>query len=603
MNIGNDAMRLKKKLSDDLSSEHPIVSGERTEISKTNSPSNHYKESHIMHNPNAKREQSNNEPAFQIDQVVFQNKGSNPDDKTNPALDNSRVVYHVSQKPTEFDNIEVIFRFSDSEKIGYDFNSVINACPLIIEKINRTQNQPNVIIDMPDWVAPTDLLEFFFFYKNGIGHDFSIHISKLLLISDFFKNDALVDTLISKIIVPQLNLSSGIVFLEESFQRLNQQTEVSNSWFDLFFFCIETVSKNLMFYISNSEYSRTLLNLNIKVLEEIVEKYFYCVSTYNHIFHDEIHLYNATEPFNDYSEENLEYVFALLLKKRNLNDLIQLSISEYLNLSSKDIVTETSKLPKPSFFISIDGDFLNFYKESSLYITNSKQILSLIVYYRKADDSLNVSVKINENVKSSKYLILKAFTMLFTMNCNDDPERQSFSVLNLIYKVNYPLFSIKKFKQYFDRSRGESVNLKINLKFCHTHSAMITYMIRNFNKFSDNQLVPKLPKNLVANFIKHPLIKGKDDNNSLKFVINWMKSPMNQHEDMTEILNNIEWSNVNSELSFEFIIKFAYLLDRDEAFESKLRESIVNNVLTNFKKHSNHEIVESLVELLICKIS
>jgi len=78
-----------------------------------------------------------------------------------------------------------------------------------------------------------------------------------------------------------------------------------------------------------------------------------------------------------------------------------LLINEYLRISSDESVSELTNLPNPTLSVDIPVDINNFYKEYTLDLNIYDRILVFIVYYKKSDDSLNVSFKINNNNSSN----------------------------------------------------------------------------------------------------------------------------------------------------------------------------------------------------------
>jgi len=79
--------------------------------------------------------------------------------------------------------------------------------------------------------------------------------------------------LIYKEIIPKFRNDNAIQYLEAAHDHLESKkddSDVDQSWFDLFVAALEHVSKNFLIHL-NTNYER-LLRVNILLLEEIIER-------------------------------------------------------------------------------------------------------------------------------------------------------------------------------------------------------------------------------------------------------------------------------------------------------------------------------------------
>ncbi len=128
-----------------------------------------------------------------------------------------------------------------------------------------------MFINMPEWFNSSELLEYFFYYRNRTLTNFSIEVKKLLQMGFFFQNEPLVRVIVKKEVIPNLNKENALVYLNESYNKLSCNSQnLDQVWFDLFVVCLDFVSKNFLYYM-NIQYE-TLLEANSLLLEEIIEK-------------------------------------------------------------------------------------------------------------------------------------------------------------------------------------------------------------------------------------------------------------------------------------------------------------------------------------------
>lgn len=123
---------------------------------------------------------------------------------------------------------------------------------------------------MPDWINQSDLLEYFFYFKNKSAHSFPIQARKIIQIADFFENEYLIEDIIKYELEPNLNLENALSLLEDSFQKLTSGDDIGKYWFDFFLIVMDYVAQNLFYYVEN-ELSK-IKHMNKKLLEELIER-------------------------------------------------------------------------------------------------------------------------------------------------------------------------------------------------------------------------------------------------------------------------------------------------------------------------------------------
>ena len=95
-------------------------------------------------------------------------------------------------------------------------------------------------------------------------------IQRLLWLSDFLALEDFQSQFIKTRIIPILNSTNSLVFLNESFKKLKTSDQSSDAWYVLFNFSIDLTAKNLAWYYQNRRIE--FLQINNKVMEEVIER-------------------------------------------------------------------------------------------------------------------------------------------------------------------------------------------------------------------------------------------------------------------------------------------------------------------------------------------
>ena len=169
-----------------------------------------------------------------------------------------------------FKESKITFKIKEKETFSYNKQTVLTACPAIANHKDLDLTQKNITINLPDWISLINLKEFFIYIKDENHSNFSISTKKLLLISDYFDNQALVSKLIRNEIIPYLNSDNCLMNLENSYLKLNMGQCKNKVWFDLFYESLNCSAVNFSFLIENN--FEKIKAINKKVLEEMIEK-------------------------------------------------------------------------------------------------------------------------------------------------------------------------------------------------------------------------------------------------------------------------------------------------------------------------------------------
>ena len=131
---------------------------------------------------------------------------------------------------------------------------------------------------LPKWVNSTIFNIFLEFLKerslplkNEKNPYPSQTLQRLLWLGDFFQMDVFQDRVISDLIIPHLDLSNCLLFLNESFKKLKACEDSNDMWYMLLNHSMNYTSKNIV--ILKRKQSPDLFKVNSKILEEIIERY------------------------------------------------------------------------------------------------------------------------------------------------------------------------------------------------------------------------------------------------------------------------------------------------------------------------------------------
>ena len=132
-------------------------------------------------------------------------------------------------------------------------------------------------------------MEFLFILKNNLNEieelegNYPNNFLTFIKISDFFKNNQLSIKIIKEIILNKINDDSVFDFLIFSYERLNKNNngEVDNCYFELFYKCLEMIGNNENLFLKNLN---KIKNLDKRVVDELLQKIFSHLIYGNYIY-------------------------------------------------------------------------------------------------------------------------------------------------------------------------------------------------------------------------------------------------------------------------------------------------------------------------------
>ena len=164
---------------------------------------------------------------------------------------------------------------------------------------------------------------------------------------------------------------------------------------------------------------------------------------------------------------------------------------------------------------------------------NLKQIV-LIFFYRKSDDSFNVSFKLIENSNflnnSSKVGSFKIITFISSVMIEEFSNRQinvkcisNNKSMHSIYKIN----NIKNLIHSALNYDSNYITVKIYLKPCFIHSMLTSFLLFNFNELYNQVNISKISKQLLVLILKNKHFGMVSEDKVVIALLNWCKYLIN----------------------------------------------------------------------------
>jgi len=212
---------------------------------------------------------------------------------------------------------------------------------------------------------------------------------------------------------------------------------------------------------------------------------------------------------------------------KNLNNIFEILIDEYLQLISDENVRELIKEEKPIFQITLPTTISNYYNECSVFYNN--QLLTFILYYKKQEDTFNVFLKLNYD-NSANMWISNIFTFLLSVGLvfdNEKPNKKLNKVVLkqfndsksqvLIYRQSCFSRVVKSEIEKIASNSNNNYNinnnfsLRIFLKPCLVHSAITYFIINNFSNFYNDMKLVKLSTETLQFILRSYSNKNNND--------------------------------------------------------------------------------------------
>ena len=518
-----------------------------------------------------------------------------------------------------------IFVFQDNREIILTPNDILEISPSFYYKsINKPSN--NIKINVPNEIKLEDLTSFIDVYKQGTitFNDNNINyleenakMTKFLLLSEFFENDSLSIALIKDYFLKgeKVNCENCLILLKISYKKLNDINnnnynnieDIDNIWFELFLKSLEITGENLLSYFKDKNVNFENNQISFfekKIIDEIFEKFAKNLINNNFIITEETNLNSKKEKeenINKINLSDLEYCINYLQSNRGKKNFFDLLTNEYMKICSEDNIKEINNLPNPTFLLKLNiNDLETYYEEFSvdneLDIKNEKKII-IVVFYRKIDDSLNVCFKLENKTFNNQGFNIITFLSSVIIDELNIKQINTKSITNnksmiSIFKMNN--FS-KNLKKDFDY-----LTIKIFLKPCYVHSILCSYLINNFNNLYYDPKITKISKQFLILILRNKNLNYLvSADNIATAILNWLDDDINIREDLSEIIESLNWEKVSFVLILEFIVKHSKIicdLDMQKVFVNAIVNKIVFEI--NEENFEQKNFIEKITKEL-----
>ena len=510
--------------------------------------------------------------------------------------------------------------------------------------------------------------------ENKLVVNENVDLVQLIQISEYFENYEFSIYLINELFLygeNKINKNNSYLLLILSFNKLNElnnnnnnynnEEDIETVWLDLFMKSLDIVGKNLLYFFEDGK----LDIFDKKIIDELFEKFAMNLISNDFLIESEenkngeniinnknkdnnkkieanvknensnIHNINTFSKENNEKNNNnnenksiksnenkniinlniLRKIIEFLINRRSQNDFFCLLSNEFMKISSEENINEINNLPNPTFLLKLDiNDINNYYEEFPIenqINNNDQKKIVFIIYYKKTEDSFNVSLKLtkvdkqngknnnssnNLSYNNNTFNTLDILTFLSSVSIEELDIKQINIKSISNNKSMHEILKINNFSKLLSISSNEYLTLKIFLKPCYTHSILCSYLFYNFEQLYNNKNISKIPKSLLNNIIRKKLVNNSETNmdNIVICLFNWLNDEINIREDISEIIENIKWNNLSLPLLFEFILKYAKNISQNE-----LEHIFLNSLLGRSQNYSsvelfNQDIIKSL---------
>ena len=593
---------------------------------------------------------------------------------------------------SEEEKVKILFY--DETSLEYNKDIITSMSITLLDDIPKCKEY--YIIRAPYGITKNDFLEFMDIYakrwqikpdEKHIGNDCK-KLFPILKLMEFFGNEYINVQVITYIILPEINSNIAIDLIIFSYDKLcyfsEKGREANDCYFELFYNSLEELSKDEMMIIRNID---KLISLDIKIIEELMQKTFRnlifgkyfierndnssnnnnesaLLDVNQNSYFDENEL--QSKDFNNrikkedpminipnkkiITTNNLKHLISILIKKNNLDNIFSLLTKEYMSLLSSESISELQNMPNPSFQVKIPlSIYENYYEEFPLDININNQLITLVIFYKISDKSINACIKLasrnkdknkilNKDDEKSKYKYsFDILTLLTNVTVTKGQEKKIIAIQNNLTSMsnNKSMYSILKIPHFNSEiinnsntttnsyltncntnliTNNDNSSLRINnekqeeyifiifqIRLCYIYSVLSSYLLQDFDDYANDKNISKLSKQLFVLLIKNQKLNKKNENNLIKSILLWLDDEINIKEDISEVFYLIKWEEIEDDLIFELLIKYSHIILNDENLENFFLEIYLNKFCQN-KNLMVGNTIEKVVEKVVLKL-
>ena len=321
-------------------------------------------------------------------------------------------------------------------------------------------------------------------------------------------------------------------------------------------------------------------------------------------------------------------LITILMDISNNHNIYELLSYEYINILSQEKIYDLNGYGKKNFFqkkIYLNNIKNNnlIYEEIPLDIIINNKTVFFVIFFQPFERAINVCIKLKDNKipgdnKLFKHLddgdyCFKLFTFYITVQIskgqNIFSNKKHSTVISLTNnKSMYNIFksSINNefpLDKYNNEGSEQYFMIKSEIKICSIYTAIISYLLQDFNSFYKDEHLSKISKQLFILIMNNKNLDKKNSNDIVNSILIWLNDDANIKEDISEIFYNINWESVDEALIFELMVKYAHFIINNESlqimfskiFEEKygggeMIKNLINNILSASKKINYEQI-------------
>lgn len=507
----------------------------------------------------------------ELETILLMNDFSNKEEiKELYSIESSKTIINdslfelISDKEITISPEEEIIFSMGKDSLKYDLKTVIKACPALEAYISQVHTpKAKITINLPQWITKNSLFEYFVYYKkNTLVDSSTLNYYNILRLSDTFENTTMLSNIIKTKIIPTLSYDSALLFLQESYKKI-EQNNTNYNWYELFVTTKEFISANIIQYIQNDK--QKFSQLHRVLLEEIIE---------NHILMS-----------NDIEVELFDFLMTIC-HCTNVYDLI----THETLLASSDENSES--LISDSYCLiqyAIKESLGNLYKELNRKF-NKKIDVIFFVSYKACDDIFNFNFKIHTNEKGKLF----SFSILCYFEGGNDSKRYISNKTTSNSKGNINILQLNHFKQ------KKANKLIIHIKMNAILSFTLQYLTLNFNIFCNDSNIIKLPLILLRDIllIARSIINLSNEE-ILSSITLWLSDEINSNdESLNRLFEIIDWKTIKRAKIYTFIVKDINIIHKTNLYSYFIKElNIEEDIIVGIKKANYNQLVLENIQL------
>ena len=482
-----------------------------------------------------------NESEFSAIEILQQgaSKGTEELELDNNYLTSSNILtssnYFTEPKDKIIDIKDDIYFLIQEEKLKQKKEFVIQNCPIIRALILSNQNNKelnnenannDILIEMPKEITVEHLNAYYTYVKNVnalIKQSVSTKLS-VLLMSIYFHNHKLSNSIINECILPNLSRENILEYIQFSLEHLTNKKE--NFYWNLIINKVKTfLSENISFFLSNEDRIGFMTNSFIedvislylknneqdKIKEHIKSICDFICHLYNYPARDLLVLLEKLYS-EKYEKESIEKFltgsFPTIIELKGSNDF-EISIDDQIDIGIQLEFDSNSNKYTISFKDKTNKYFIHslIYFTDSTPIVNYSQLSSFMINKIDGNDNLYLHLRIDyifthlfnfiiDNIK----LYIETFIHFSNSDVNKDFIELVFKGMRQRQVNNSTIINCLMI--YYDNMDSECDNINSLLENVNFREVKIEILSEFYLKYNANEQINKQYLNSILKILK-----------------------------------------------------------------------------------------------------